>query len=126
MAVWHDKSRRKPTGGLLRRNRKHRKYELGSEPIKTTIGNEDKVRIKRVRGGSTKTKLRVASKVNVIGKNNKAISAKIKAVVESKANTHFVKHNIITKGAIVETDKGKVRITSRPGQDGTLNGVLVE
>ncbi|MFH1511592.1 MAG: 30S ribosomal protein S8e, partial [Candidatus Woesearchaeota archaeon] len=33
--------------------------------------------------------------------------------------------NIITKGTIVDTDKGKVRITSRPGQDGTLNGVLV-
>jgi small subunit ribosomal protein S8e len=32
----------------------------------------------------------------------------------------------MTKGAVVETAKGKVKITSRPGQVGVLQGVLVK
>ncbi|MCA1812834.1 MAG: hypothetical protein LC624_02650, partial [Halobacteriales archaeon] len=46
-------------------------------------------------------------------------------VVTNSANPHYVRRNIITKGAVVNTNLGRVRITSRPGQDGTLNGVLV-
>ena len=34
--------------------------------------------------------------------------------------------NILTKGAFVETNLGKVKITSRPGQDGNMNGILIE
>ncbi|MBW3022802.1 30S ribosomal protein S8e, partial [Candidatus Woesearchaeota archaeon] len=52
--------------------------------------------------------------------------AKIKTVADSPANKHYVRRNIITKGAIVETDKGKAKITSRPGQDGTVNAVLIQ
>jgi small subunit ribosomal protein S8e len=52
--------------------------------------------------------------------------AKIITVVQNQANPHFVRRNIMTKGAVVKTDIGLVRITSRPGQDGTLNGVLVK
>ena len=126
MAVWHGKSKRKSTGGLLRLNRNHKKYELGREPIKTVIGTETKKRIVRVRGGNTKVKIRVVDKINVVDKNNKTYVAKLVKVIENKANPHFVKHNMITKGTIVETDKGLVKVTSRPGQDGTINGVVVE
>jgi len=34
--------------------------------------------------------------------------------------------NVITKGAIVKTELGLVRVTSRPGQHGVVNGVLIE
>ena len=46
-------------------------------------------------------------------------------VVENPANRHFVRRNIMTKGTVIETEKGKARITSRPGQDGTINAVLI-
>ena len=58
-------------------------------------------------------------------KTKKSQKAELKTVVESPANRNFVRRNIITKGSVVETSLGKVKITSRPGQEGTLNGVLV-
>ena len=125
MAVWHNKSKRKSTGGLLRMNRKHRKYELGQEPVKTKVDKEEKKKIIRTRGGHTKVKLRSSGTINIIV-NNKHEKAKIIKVLENEANPHFIKHNIITKGAILETDKGKVKVTSRPGQDGVLNGIIVK
>ena len=45
---------------------------------------------------------------------------------KSNIDGSYVRRNIITKGAIVKTEAGLVKITSRPGQDGTLNGILVE
>ena len=50
----------------------------------------------------------------------------IKDVLENPANPHYVRRDIITKGAIVITDIGKARITSRPGQHGVVNAVLIE
>ena len=47
-------------------------------------------------------------------------------VLENGANSHFVRRNIITKGAIVETEIGKAKITPRTGQKGIVNGVLIE
>ena len=47
-------------------------------------------------------------------------------VLDSPADANFVRRNILTKGAVVDTDKGKVRVTSRPGKDGVINGVLVD
>ena len=52
--------------------------------------------------------------------------SKVISVVENISDPNFVRRNIITKGAIVETDAGYARITSRPGQVGILNAVLVE
>jgi small subunit ribosomal protein S8e len=34
--------------------------------------------------------------------------------------------NVITKGAIIETEKGLAKVVSRPGQDGVVNAVLIE
>jgi small subunit ribosomal protein S8e len=31
----------------------------------------------------------------------------------------------MTKGAIIETEMGKAKVTSRPGQDGVVNAVLL-
>ena len=46
-------------------------------------------------------------------------------VIENTANPNYVRRNIITKGAIVETPEGNAKVTSRPGQDGVINGILI-
>ena len=80
-----------------------------------------------VRGNGTKTRATVANRINVIDpKDNSSKNVEIKTVLENSANAHFVRRNIITKGAIVETEIGKAKITSRPGQKGIVNGVLIE
>jgi len=59
-------------------------------------------------------------------RTKKYSKVKIKNVVENPANRHFVRRNILTKGTVVDTDKGKAKITNRPGQEGSINAVLVE
>lgn len=126
MAIWQGRALRKISGGRIRMARKKRRYELGREPVHTHIGDR-RVKIVRVRGGNYKIKVLRDIFVNVHNpKTGKAEKVKVISVVENPANPHFAQRNIITKGAIVETQIGKVRITSRPGQHGVLNGVLVE
>jgi small subunit ribosomal protein S8e len=50
-------------------------------------------------------------------------AARVITVRENPANPNYVQRNIITKGAILETDLGLVRVRSPPGQDGVLSGV---
>jgi len=50
----------------------------------------------------------------------------IKNVLETPSNRFLARQNILTKGTIVETEFGKVKVTSRPSQEGVVNGVLVE
>jgi small subunit ribosomal protein S8e len=59
-------------------------------------------------------------------KTKKYSKEKIVTTSANPANRHFARRNIITKGSIIETEKGKARITSRPGQEGTVNAVLIE
>ncbi|MDR0767854.1 MAG: 30S ribosomal protein S8e, partial [Methanosarcinales archaeon] len=59
-------------------------------------------------------------------KTNKTLRATAERVTGNTANNHYVRRNIMTKGTIVKTDIGLVRITSRPGQDGVINAVLLE
>ena len=59
-------------------------------------------------------------------KTGKAEKVKILSVKENKANIHFVRMNVITKGAIIETDLGQARVTSRPGQEGNVNAILIK
>lgn len=123
---WHGRSRRKETGGRYREARKKRKYEMGRDPILASIGEEELKKI-RVRGGNFKIRVISAKYVNVFDpKTGKTKKAEIKDVLENPANPHYVRRDIITKGAIVLTDVGKVKITSRPGQHGCLNAVLIE
>jgi hypothetical protein len=49
----------------------------------------------------------------------------ILSVVNNPSNVNYTRRNIITKGCIVKTEKGDVKITSRPGQTGTLQGIFV-
>jgi len=117
---------RKISGGRYIRNRKKRFYEFKGQRKTAKLGNEKK-KSKRTRGRNKKTFLLKAKFVNIQikgkGKNKRV---EIKNVIETPSNKFLARQNIITKGAIVETELGKVRITSRPSQEGVLNGILVE
>jgi len=126
MAIWHLRSGRKPTGGRLNRNRKKTRGDRGSLFIDTKIGKL-KVFLKRTTGGNVKVRLAVTEKASVANpRTGKIKTVKIMTVKDNKANVHYVRRNIITKGAIIETEIGLARVTSRPGQDGVVNAVLLE
>ncbi|HLF15864.1 MAG TPA: 30S ribosomal protein S8e [Candidatus Thermoplasmatota archaeon] len=126
MALWQGQSVRKPSGGRLRLARKKRRFEVAKEDVETKLGPHVQKLI-RAKGRNQKVKLLATDKVNVMDpKTGKAKAATIKTVKENPANIHYVRRNILTKGAVVETDAGMVRITSRPGQTGALSGVLVK
>lgn len=126
MAIWQGKSKRKPTGGRIRPARLKKRFEIGRDYEFTLIGEPKRKHI-RVRGNHLKMRLQRESTANVIDKkNHKVLRAKIIKVVKNTANPHYVRRNIITKGAVIQTDKGNALVTSRPGQDGVINAVLIE
>ena len=126
MAKWQGRSRFKPSGGRVWPRRKKRKYEMGRESAETKLGTPKKVKV-AVRGGDFKLKLLAADTVNITDpKSGEIKKSKILSVLENPANPHFVRRNIITKGAVIETELGKVLVTSRPGQTGTVDGILLE
>ncbi|ADG13234.1 ribosomal protein S8e [Methanocaldococcus infernus ME] len=128
MGVWQKRSRRKPTGGLYKKFRKKRKREMGRLPIETHVTDEGyKMKKVRVMGGNLKVKVVKTAYANVMDpETNTCKKVKILGVKENSANIHYVRRNIITKGAIIETELGLAKVTSRPGQDGTVNAVLVK
>jgi len=128
MGIWQGRSKRKPTGGKYKLVVKKHKREMGRNPVETHL-TEDEVKIKVVRteGGNRKVKLMRTNYANVMDpKNNTCKKATILNVVENDANKHYIRRNIITKGAIIETEIGKAKVTSRPGQDGVVNALLIE
>lgn len=115
----------RPSGGRYNQWRGKRLFERGSPPTLTKIGAEKKVSV-GTKGGNEKFKVLVAQTANVFDPKSKKFSkATIKIVTNCPANRHFVRRNIIVKGTVIETDKGKAKVTSRPGQDGVVNAVLV-
>ena len=114
---------RRGTGAKKVKYRDKKLAHVGGYPIRTKLSNEELRIRKRGRGGNIRMALKRAKYVNVsIG--GKTYKVEIKRVLQSN-NPDFTRQNIIVKGAIVETEKGKVRITSRPGQHGVVNGVLI-
>ncbi len=125
MALWQGRSRRKATGGRYRTHKGKRKSEIGREQQITVIGKYAKKRV-RTFGGNLKFRVLQTEVANLYDpKSKKTLRVNIKTVLENPANPNYVRRNIITKGAIIETDKGKARVTSRPGQHGTINAVLI-
>nr|AIF06412.1 ribosomal protein s8e (RP-S8e, RPS8) [uncultured marine group II/III euryarchaeote KM3_192_B10]AIF16362.1 ribosomal protein S8e (RP-S8e, RPS8) [uncultured marine group II/III euryarchaeote KM3_74_A11]MBC8518239.1 30S ribosomal protein S8e [Euryarchaeota archaeon] len=129
MAHWHGISRRKPTGGRLKRPNRYRgkrRTEIASEKQFASIG-EPVRKVYRKRSGLQTVRILTDNVVNVNDpKKGVTKKANMVTVVESPADVNYVRRNIITKGAVVDTDAGKVRLTSRPGKDGVLNGVLID
>ena len=46
-------------------------------------------------------------------------------VVKNPSNVDYDRRGVITKGTIIETPLGLAVVTSRPGQDGVVNAVLL-
>ncbi len=118
------RSTRKRTGGRLRPNHKKKKHELGGEPTETQVG-DGKLKFVDKRGNTKKIRAIEADTASV-ATDGDVVAAEIENVAENDSNPNYARRNIITKGAILETSEGRVRVTSRPGQDGQVNGVLVE
>ena len=117
-------SKQKPSGGKRKSYRKKKKYEIKKFLKQVKIG-ERKAKVLRVRGGNRKVVLLKDNYANVsVGDVVKRV--KILNVVETPSNRFLAKSNIITKGAIIETEIGKAKITNRPGQEGMINAVLIE
>ncbi len=124
MAISQFKSKKKVTGGRYKYKVKKKK-NLGSLPTHTKLG---KKKIKAVRGRSSivKERLLQEEEANVYDpKSKKCFKLKILNIVGNPANRHFVRRNIITKGAVIKTEKGEARITSKPGQERVINAVLI-
>jgi len=135
------RSKRKASGGRYHQARTKRKSELARLPTLTKLA-EKKSKQFRVKGGNSKQALlsvkevsvtdtreeqssSVSQKPGVSVKKGKTQKTEILNVLENPANPNLVRRNIITKGTIIETKLGKAKVTSRPGQEGTLNAVLV-
>ena len=125
MTNWKSaKHGQKPTGGKFWPARKKRLSEMGSDATLTKVGKLVK-RERRTRGGNTATKIITIDTANLlIGTVHK--KSKIKLVKENPANRNFARMNVITKGAIIETEDGMARVTSRPSRDGMVNAVLIK
>ena len=98
---------------------------MGRDATLTKIGDKRLATIKK-RSGVRTNVLLGADTANVLDpKTKKYEQLKIKTIVENPANRHFVRRNIITKGSVIETEKGKARVTSRPGQEAVINAILI-
>ena len=130
MAKCHGTSRRKPSGGRLKRPNRYRgkrRTEVSSEAQYAYIGEKDDRKMYRKNAGSQTTRLLSANTVNVnIPKEGKTVKATINSVIANDADPNFIRRNIVTKGSIVDTSMGKVKITSRPGMHGVASGILLE
>lgn len=123
MAYWHGEKGRKKTGGEINLARGKRKHELGSVAIHTKIG-EDKRRLDERKAGNLKVRAFSVQFANVLDPETKATKkVKILGIVENKANQHFARRLIVTKGTIIKTELGNARVLSRPGQHGVVNAV---
>jgi small subunit ribosomal protein S8e len=118
------RSKRKRTGGRLRPFRKKKRYQLGREPTETTVG-EPRFRTVDSRGNQKKVRA-LSTNVAQVADGGEVEEAEIENVVDNPSNVNYIRRNIITKGAIIETSAGQARVTSRPGQDGQVNAVLVD
>jgi small subunit ribosomal protein S8e len=116
---------KKVSGGKYIKKRKKKLYENPGQKRIIKLGEKEKRKKKKTIGGNQKTVMLSAKYVNVKAEG-KTKKAEIKNVLETPSNRFLARQNIITKGTIVETEFGKVKITNRPSQHGIINGVLIK
>jgi len=115
----------KITGGRRRPLRVRRKYEIDRFPNEALTGSQITV-TRNVRGKNIKTALKTIDYVNLSIPNSKVKKTKILRVLENSTNNDYQRRGVITKGAILETQDGKCKVVSRPGQHGIVNAILVK
>ena len=125
MALWQGKSRRKPTGGRRVPSASKRKFEIGREKQYTKLGAQS-LKQYRGAGGNVKVGMLAAEFANVVDKKTNTVKkVKIVNVKANPADPNYIQRNILNKGATIETEIGDAVVTSRPGQDGAVNAILL-
>jgi len=114
----------KVTGGRRHPLRSRRKYEIDRFPNEALIGEQITI-TRKVRGKNVKTAIKTIDSVN-LAIDSKIKRVKIIKVLENATNNDYQRRGIISKGAILETEEGKCRVVSRPGQHGTVNAIPVK
>jgi small subunit ribosomal protein S8e len=121
---------RKLSGGRLRASSKKKKRGLSRPNTLTTIvGEKEEIRTKIVRtlGGNKKTRLYRTNVVNALDKETgKTSQATVTDVLENAASNEFRRRDIITKGSILETSAGNVKVTNKPSKEGFVNGIIIK
>lgn len=115
---------RKISGGKYHANRKSKKHELAGIPRVVKL-RPRKMKVLRTRGGHQKNVLLAEEFVNVVDKKGKSKKVKLTNVVETPSNRFLARQNVLVKGAIIDTEMGKARITNRPSQEGCVNAILI-
>ena len=115
----------KITGGRRNPLRIRRKYETDRYPNEPINGAQVTI-TRQVRGKNRKTALKSIDFVNLSAGDSKVKKTKILKVLENATNNDYKRRGIITKGAILETEAGKCKIVSRPGQTGIANAILLK
>ena len=115
----------KITGGRRKPLRIRRKYETDRYPNEAINGAQVTI-TRRVRGNNNKVALKSIDFVNLATGNAKVVKSKIIKVLENATNNDYRRRGIISKGAILETQEGKCRVVSKPGQTGIANAVLIK
>jgi len=125
MGIWHGRSGRTKTGSRVRKFRGKRKHQLGRVPTETVMG-EDRVKVLESKGNEIKIPVIKVKYANVTDpKKNTTVRAEIQDVEENTASMDYQRRKVITRGTIIKTTEGRARVTSRPGQDGVLNAILI-
>ncbi|MHA7734446.1 30S ribosomal protein S8e [Candidatus Nitrosopumilus sp. SW] len=115
----------KTTGGRRHPLRIRRKYETDRYPNEAVTGAQVTV-TRHVRGKNRKTAVKTIDFVNLATGDAKVKKTKILKVLDNATNNDYKRRGIITKGAILETQEGKCRVVSKPGQNGIVNAILVK
>ena len=98
---------------------------MGRNPTETLMGETKRVVI----DSRSKTKKSPALRVTQVNVTDPAKNVtsreELQDVEKNPANMDYQRRKVITRGTIIKTSKGRARVTSRPGQDGILNAVLI-
>ncbi|NHJ32202.1 MAG: 30S ribosomal protein S8e [Asgard group archaeon] len=123
MARWQGLSRRTKSGARLKKHHEKRKAELGRPEAQTIIG-EPRVRKIRTRGGNHKYRAYRLDYCNLSDPNTgKSEKVRILDVESNPSNKEYTRRKVMTKGALIRTEKGYAIITNRPGQVGFIAAV---
>lgn len=114
----------KTTGGRRHPLRIRRKYETDRYPNEAVNGAQETI-TRHVRGRNRKTALKSIDFVNLATGGAKVKKSKIVKVLDNATNNDYKRRGIITKGAVLETEDGKCRVLSKPGQTGIVNAILI-
>jgi len=115
----------KITGGRRVPLKTRRKYDMDRFPNEAVMGEQVTV-TRQVRANHIKTGLKTANMVNLAIAGGKVKKTKILKVLENATNSDYQRRGVISKGAILETEDGKCRVVSRPGQHGQVNAILIK